>query len=731
MPFSKKKRKVYDAARAKRVRGTRPHVSKAKIAYQGGLKQRAFVAIDSEGGSFGPWQYCKTAEGEEKKFQIHRTFLWMALQDGPDQVSAELTSEKGYLNSREILTFLADLPLKMPYSIFVAFGFNYDVVQAIVGLPEEKLWELQNGIPYRYKDSTTYRKNDKFSVFCWGFKLVYIKGKKFSIQRKGSSRSSKCVIYDVISYFQSSFIEACNGMPVDPVDMQIIREGKAGRKTFSCDDVDYCRRYTSAELRALNAIMQEVRKGAQKLGLKGKYAPRAWHGPGALSSRAMALHKVHEHYWPMRERDAPDYQLWAMRAYFGGHVENTKIGVFEGPGLLFTGDIRSAYPAGHATFPSMKNGEWRYHEKVTRAQVRRMSVFSMVHIKLEVTGNVNICPLPYRRKGGGVLFPTNANGYYFAEEARAAIEYAEKFDEELTLLDAWEFLVDRTQPKPFAYLAQYYEDRNLYPKPDVRNTILKLIVNSTYGKTAQKVGTEVPKDACIWYAGAITANTRATIMRVAMQHHKAVIAMMTDGIVATKNLSVPVSKKLGDWETATPARAVFLRSGIYSLQSFEDKGPTQPITKTRGMRVGNLGYSKHHLLWNVIPEAWARGEISLQIPYKTYVTLGVALASKSMLPALGCWIEGSRELDIRQIGPKRHLPYNKTQQKHLQLCDTRPADHVDMLRFLSDEDYDTREVELSAMAPPDWYLTDDGFEILGDAEQDELALAGRERYVEF
>src|SRR5271166_4994826 len=165
MPFSKKKRKVYDAARAKRVRGTRPHVSKAKVAHQGGLKQRAFAAIDSEGGSFGPWQYCKTAEGEEKRFQTHRTFLWMALQDGPDQVSAELTSEKGYLSSKEILNFLADLPRKMPNSIFVAFGFNYDVVQAIVDLPEEKLWELQNGIPYKERDNKSYRKKSFFSVY--------------------------------------------------------------------------------------------------------------------------------------------------------------------------------------------------------------------------------------------------------------------------------------------------------------------------------------------------------------------------------------------------------------------------------------------------------------------------------------------------------------------------------------------------------------------------------------
>ena len=718
MPFTKEQRKKYDAGRrgsrnvAPRVRGTRPRYSKEHIKNQGGISQRAFCAIDSEGGSYGEEKFYTNDDDKKIYYKEHKTFLWAALQDGPQQKYAELTTKNngGYLTSDEILEFLSELPYLLPNSIFVAYGFNYDVVQAIKDLPEEKLWELQNGMPYEQKDNKKYVKSPYYTVSYKNWKLFYIKGKKFSVTKKGEKKKT-CCIFDVISFFQSSFIVACGGMPVSTEDMETIREGKAGRQSFTSDDVDYCRRYTSAELRALNIVMNELRKGAQEENL----FPRAWHGPGALASRAMLNEGVRDHYWPMEQEQekAPDYQKWAFHAYFGGHVENTKIGVANEK--LYGLDIRSAYPAGLVTLPSMKNGKWIYHEKVTEEQVKTMCAFSMIHIRTLCECNINIAPLPYRMKSGMIRYPTQTNGYYFAEEARAALDYVDcpemkRKAFEVLLLDAWEFIPDLSQPKPFEYIQRYYDKRALIDSSNSRNKILKLVINSTYGKTAQKVGMTVPKDACIWYAGATTAHTRAQLLRVVMQYPNDTIAMMTDGIVGRKPYDVPLSRKLGEWEKEEHDSAIFVRSGIYSLRNGD-----KYITKTRGIRTGNLSYSKDHLLNVIIPQAWERGDTEIELPYKTYVTLGQALSSKKIFPALGCWVEGTRVLDIFKLGVKRSNP--KKGNFHLGLQDTFPLNTFDY-----DHDFMEDGVKLSWPSKPDWYLTEYGELSEEEETQDTIAL---------
>jgi hypothetical protein len=91
---------------------------------------------------------------------------------------------------------------------------------------------------------------------------------------------------------------------------------------------------------------------------------------------------------------------------------------------------------------------------------------------------------------------------------------------------------------------------------DVRAIVIKLMLNSIYGKFAQGVGNpgSPPRFASPWMAAAITAGTRRKVLKAALTAPKAVVSFMTDGIVAEKILpiatSAPGVKELGEWEAA-------------------------------------------------------------------------------------------------------------------------------------------------------------------------------------
>ncbi|MGB6709574.1 MAG: hypothetical protein WBE85_05305, partial [Methylocella sp.] len=104
---------------------------------------------------------------------------------------------------------------------------------------------------------------------------------------------------------------------------------------------------------------------------------------------------------------------------------------------------------------------------------------------------------------------------------------------------------------------------------------IKLALNSLYGKTVQSVGGDEetpPSCACPYYGAAITANCRARLMEAAIIDPYSIVAFMTDGIVATRELtgllrakevfeSVPPEgtiMNLGDWEFERMAGGFFL-----------------------------------------------------------------------------------------------------------------------------------------------------------------------------
>jgi hypothetical protein len=315
-------------------------------------------------------------------------------------------------------------------------------------------------------------------------------------------------------------------------------------------------------------------------------------------------------------------------------------------------------------------------------------------------------PLPIRADDGTIYFPRQGQGLYMVEEVRAMLRwaksvYANAKDDERPMVALWHAMefCPINNARPFkARIERDFEERaaiidkteadklnwknngKVGPEPyDVREKVLKLGLNSIYGKTAQSKGARIahdaegvmrskpPKFSNIYYAAAVTAGTRAMLLDAANGDVDAIILFATDGICSVRELpglEISPTKTLGAWEKTVRKNGVFVKAGIYSHEPYDDPvstgssaggRPAKRITKMRGIRPASLSRGKTAEQWLIeeVPQAWKRDDPSLKFSYRAYKTFGAALASRKSWELAGHWIEGMREADIQHVSAKR------------------------------------------------------------------------------
>jgi hypothetical protein len=308
-------------------------------------------------------------------------------------------------------------------------------------------------------------------------------------------------------------------------------------------------------------------------------------------------------------------------------------------------DISSAYPSALVQLPSLSSvtGYWtelKSEDFVGKslADLRRLieshSIVSMYEVKFDFpiiakrhakqpAVKTPMFPLFYRTKTGGILFPNKGVGRYNREDVLATISYIEKFYPKwpkraehegqpiLFNIEHAHIWVETEHVRPYEFLLEYYERRKKIKKEPVYNImemVLKLIINTAYGKTAQSRGRKgiVPPTYNPFYAAAITANCRRRVLEAALIDPSSVVQFCTDGLVTTRPLhgdhlgslsldrvrdtTVDDDVFLGDWEFGVADGGIFTGSGIYVYWKvgFDKNGKVmidKDIEKRTGARV--------------------------------------------------------------------------------------------------------------------------------------------------
>lgn len=581
---------------------------------------RPFVGVDGEGGN-------RVIDGVKRhQYQLLRAG------------KAELFNDDGSaLSTVQCLRFISDLP---PGVIYVGFFFDYDTAMIVDGMSVEKKDRL-------YHPNLRRRKNDPNSYWPvdYGvFQIDHRENKELKIRRRLSVEGAKpeytdwVTIMDVGSFFQCTFVKALEDWFTEDEFVPVIEriaEGKNMRSEFQ-ELTAHTRAYCRLEVQMLEKLMERFREVCNTVNLK----PAKWEGPGYLVSSVMRREGF------PRNQDIELYRTpiggivtdMANRAYYGGRFEAGGFGHFEGP--IYQYDINSAYPAIYGQLPCLIHGKW--HRFIgDDHDVLAGSGLYLTSCLFDHSDEAYYCGLPVRTKNGTIVFPRQGNGIYWGHEIQAALPHLRAFEAIMGV--RYEKLCDCD---PFSWVPAIYEERKRIGK-GARGVPLKLVLNSTYGKLCQSIGSAPYANPI--YASLITSLVRTQLYRACMASHNpalpglGTLMLATDGIFTTDPRDLPIGTGLGEWELTVHDNMFIVQSGLYFLAN---KAP-----KTRGInrhRVVALESQFRHTWDKYYQEMEATGREStdrctVPVPGQSFVSHPLALARNK--PETACqWVEEVRDV---------------------------------------------------------------------------------------
>lgn len=589
-----------------------------------------------------------------------------------------------------------DFLLSLPHDALVSsFYFSYDVVKIAADLPLDNLRELASGKRPGSEDHPTIKTPDayrariteiarKFNLpvetvksagtagivapesTVWGnYWIQYMPRKKLTITDLSAGRywidqfgkrtpkwHRQVIVWDVFGFFQKSFVKALQDAPgiCPPEVIARISAMKDQRGDFANLPDSKIREYCYEECYYLARLVRDMLIHIENLGLK----LNGYDGTGAIARAWMTREKIKDY---KSDTNLP-FDI-ALRAYFGGRFEVSELGYI---GKCYSYDINSAYPAIAAKLPCLAHGRFRQLQPDANGHVDYVPGATGVYLAgSETTGRY--APFPFRIDDARALSTGNvaSKAVYYAHGGKRwiwqdEIAIARKHfgADAIPLYDAWVW-EPQCDHKPFNTIPDLYAQRAVYkadgPGSDGYNGIekvIKLLINSIYGKTAQSVGWTLQRDGTlkppafqsfIW-AGLITSGTRAMILDAIMQSDTVSIA--TDGILTRTPLDnvLPISKRLGDWDSETVTETYLFQSGVYAM--LNSKG--QRVYKTRGFAGKEIPAEKlisawetHNLdMFTVEPEPDAT----------RFVPIKAGVMRTDALDYIGQWVQSKHKVTI-------------------------------------------------------------------------------------
>lgn len=571
---------------------------------------RPFCGFDGEGGNLenGYHAYFLCASGQ-------RSIL-------PSGGNVRLTST-------QCLEFISSLD---PAKIHVVFFGDYDVTKILEDLPTDKLTRLMDRRLRTRKDG-----RGVFPVSYGQYELDYLPRKEFKVRKNGGKWIA---INDVGPFFQCRFVEALEKWDIGTAEeREIVQAGKETRGTFDYADIVTIRKYCLMEIKLLENLMEKFRDAC----ISAEIIPARWQGPGQLAEALFRKNgvPVSKNVPLLNDPTFRGLMDFGRAAFYGGRPEIGVIGPVDVP--VFQADINSAYPHAMQYLPCLEHGGWE-NRKFDTPTWKVPGEFDQDHMAL-VYGSFSYEPvnreknppmyagLPTRTKQGTIVYPLNGRGWYWSFEIDASIH--QRFEVE----EVWTYS-RQCECTPMGFVLDVYRQRKAMGK-DGAGIVLKLALNSLYGKTCQSIG--FPKYANPVWASFITAFCRSMIQGLLHSSESCVsggcgqdvLMIATDSVCITRLPDeVDVGEGLGQWSIEEHPGGMFLvQPGLYF-------GTSGKPSKTRGVprsvieeREGDFREAFHRLV-----ESKDLKDGDLRVQQHMFVGIKYALHRRNM-KLLGQWIE--------------------------------------------------------------------------------------------
>jgi hypothetical protein len=391
---------------------------------------------------------------------------------------------------------------------------------------------------------------NSIEVNFYGYDLLYFTDKILIIKKEGKQKK----FFDISNFFNTSFIKTLDilKIPLSKQENDFLTKYKNLRSGFEFSDLKNIVKYNTLEcvlgLRIAESIYELLPAELQTTSL---------YGASSITNKFLNNKEIHKKNNFFNLFSGEKFLL----TYFGGRMEALKIGTFK---KVYKYDINSAYPD---IIKDLREIEGFTEKKYKQQKIVEENIY---FVKMKIKDRRLIGLLPYRLKSGYIVFPDEVTGWYYGAEIKQVLEYSKLYNIELKII---KFLDIHLGEKIFQNkeIENLFFKRNIFKKKnDLRNYVYKILLNSIYGKFAQRVGSA--KFQNIYFAGLITSKTRAKLLEVVKQNPYNVIFFATDGILTKDRLTgIKVNNDLGNWEEIEIKEAKVLLSGVYKCTDFNNK----------------------------------------------------------------------------------------------------------------------------------------------------------------
>lgn len=562
------------------------------------------------------------------------------------------------LRAKQCLDFIISLP-HVNTKVF-AYSFGYDLTKILEDIDDPTLYKL---IRPELRRRLRGKQEILVPVYWPGSKPRYclnwmngrftvkkVEGTAMVVDPKtggptiGYKWGPPTIIHDVWKFFQGKFTVALDDWKVpdnvDKAERKVIldrmREMKDQRSNFDQLSDDEIRGYCFGECQYMATLARKLTDAHVKAGIPLKN----YFGAGSSAEAMMLTMNIKEHINKARaENPVPDSVEYIMRcAFFGGRFELGRIGPVRE--IVYGQDISSAYVYQLTFLPCLIHGRWEH--TTDRRAIEHARTAVVRYTLEEPMVKRPWAPFPFRLKNGSIAFPeTSGGGWVWREEYLAG----ERLFENVCFQEAWLYHCD-CDCQPFKDIPKFYSYRIFIGK-EGPGIVVKLGMNSNYGKTAQTVGGKPGTFHSWMWAGLITSGCRAQVLDGMAAHHNLdnLLMVATDGIATLEKITLAkpldtgtnwlpcpdpdpkdvaetpevfrkqplfrgssasgtqwfVNKPLGGWEEKAVPNGMFLaRPGIYF-----------PLEPTKGdikrIRARGLGRAAVWDNWQRIIEAYESG----------------------------------------------------------------------------------------------------------------------------
>ncbi|MBS3925138.1 MAG: DNA polymerase [Nitrosarchaeum sp.] len=432
------------------------------------------------------------------------------------------------ITSDNVIHFLFSKKYQNAWNFFYNLQYDAEVILKLLGN------EL-----FRYKQT------GKLEFLYKQFKIEYIPSKLLRIKKGHHS----VLFFDIAQFYTKSLVDAYeqNIGELPKTYLEIKEKRSHFTKRFYNHNKKKIRSYCITDCILTKKLSEHW---IALFNQAFSFYPAKWSSSGYLAEKVLINNGI---FFPKFDSIPYQIQDLAFRSYFGGRFEMIKRG-FIGKAYLY--DINSAYPHAISQLPDLNDGRW-----IKRKSIYDKAKLGFFKILANIPDDKIIPPFAFRANHN-IVFPSGKFITYCTLPELLACNEPSFYK----ILEGYQF-VPNSNVLPYKdFIEKLYQKRlKLKQENNPLQQPIKIILNSIYGKTGQKINRIIGNLFNPVIFASITGHTRAQLYQFIIKNNleKNTIAFATDSICITKKLDIN-STKLGEFSFDGKANDVFyLQNGFY------------------------------------------------------------------------------------------------------------------------------------------------------------------------